>query len=152
VSRAKARVAITGVSCAAILGIATACDRETGASRATQEGVGTAGRILYLTHCEGCHGVAGDGRGPAAASLRIPPADLTRLWERYGAPLDRERLAQYIDGRMLASFHGPREMPIWGDEFFEDAPPGAPSVEASKRRLIDVLIEYLETLQTRQHT
>ena len=37
-------------------------------------------------------------------------------------------------------------MPIWGDEFFEDAPSQAPNVEQMKRRLLDVLVEYLETL------
>ena len=29
---------------------------------------GGPGRILYLTHCQGCHGLEGRGDGPAAAS------------------------------------------------------------------------------------
>lgn len=150
-TRASVRIAVASVACAVIAALIGACDAS-GERGPTRAAGGGAGQILYLTHCQGCHGAAGDGNGPAAASLRVPPADLTRLWERYGTPLDRERLAKYVDGRMLAFFHGPREMPIWGDEFFEDAPPDAPSLEASKQRLIEVLIQYLETLQTRQHT
>ena len=114
---------------------------------------GGPGRILYLTHCQGCHGLEGRGNGPAAASLRTPPADLTRLWQRYGAPLDRERLTTYIDGRGLLEVHGAREMPVWGDDFFEDAPPLTPNlVEGAKQHLIAVLLEYLETIQTERRS
>ncbi len=34
------------------------------------------GRVIYQQHCQVCHGVRGRGDGPAAASLRPPPADL----------------------------------------------------------------------------
>lgn len=116
-------------------------------------GEGGPGRILYLTHCQGCHGLEGRGDGPAAASLRTRPTDLTRLWQRYGTPLDRARLTAYIDGRGLLEVHGPREMPVWGDEFFEDAPPLTPNlVEGAKQHLISVLVEYLETIQTERRS
>jgi mono/diheme cytochrome c family protein len=111
---------------------------------------GGPGQILYLTYCESCHGVGARGDGPAAEALRTPPADLTRLWESYGTPLDHEKLAQYIDGRQLLGIHDAREMPIWGEEFFEDLPSNTPSVETVKRRLIAVLVEYLDTLQSEQ--
>nr|WP_294517686.1 CopD family protein [uncultured Rhodopila sp.] len=41
------------------------------------------GQALYGPHCASCHGPEGKGNGPAAASLRIKPADLTmpHLWE-----------------------------------------------------------------------
>lgn len=40
------------------------------------------GARLYPEHCASCHGTEGHGDGPAAAGLRIPPADLTagHLW------------------------------------------------------------------------
>jgi mono/diheme cytochrome c family protein len=139
------------IAVCALLVAALAC-AESESPRRAQAGTGGAGHVLYLTHCESCHGVEGKGDGPAAGWLRVPPADLTRLWERYGTPLDRERVAGYIDGRMLLSVHGDREMPIWGEEFFEDAPPGSPNLEAARRRLIDLLIEHLEKLQTNRHT
>lgn len=36
-----------------------------------------AGRQLFMAHCTACHGETGHGDGPAAASLKPPPADLT---------------------------------------------------------------------------
>ena len=40
------------------------------------------GAVLFPTHCAVCHGAEGRGNGPAAASLPIPPANLTaeHLW------------------------------------------------------------------------
>jgi putative copper export protein/mono/diheme cytochrome c family protein len=35
------------------------------------------GHGFYRTHCQSCHGVGGDGSGPAAAALPRRPADLT---------------------------------------------------------------------------
>ena len=132
--------------------MAASADR---AARAASAGAseGGPGRILYLTHCQGCHGLEGRGDGPAAASLRTRPTDLTHLWQRYGTPLDRERLTAYIDGRGLLEVHGRREMPVWGDEFFEDAPPLTPNlVEGAKQHLIAVLVEYLESIQTERRS
>jgi len=34
-----------------------------------------AGKALYQTHCLRCHGALGDGKGPAVASLIVPPRD-----------------------------------------------------------------------------
>jgi mono/diheme cytochrome c family protein len=134
-----------------VLGLA-ACPERTARTAAAPAGEGGPGRILYLTYCQSCHGVTGRGDGPVAASLRSQPADLTQLWKSYGTPLDRKRLVEYIDGRWLVGAHGPREMPIWGHEFFEDAPPMAPGVEGVKRHLIEVLVGYLETLQTERQS
>jgi putative copper export protein/mono/diheme cytochrome c family protein len=41
------------------------------------------GQALYVANCAACHGQEGEGSGPAAAGLRIKPADLTmpHLWE-----------------------------------------------------------------------
>jgi len=33
------------------------------------------GQKLFLQNCSACHGDAGDGKGPAAASLQTPPAN-----------------------------------------------------------------------------
>lgn len=37
-----------------------------------------AGKIVYETYCSGCHGVKGDGKGPAAAMLITKPRNFTR--------------------------------------------------------------------------
>ena len=36
------------------------------------------GRRTYARYCSGCHGVAGDGQGPAAAMLIVKPRDFTK--------------------------------------------------------------------------
>ena len=136
----------------AALGVVACGERVEPPSVAARVARGGPGQILYLTYCESCHGVEGRGDGAAAAALRTPPADLTRLWQSYGTPLDRDRVAAYIDGRQLLGIHEAREMPIWGEEFFEDLPPTTPNVEGVKRRLIEVLVDYLQTLQSEQPT
>lgn len=34
-----------------------------------------AGKVLYQTHCLRCHGSLGDGKGPDATTLTVPPRD-----------------------------------------------------------------------------
>jgi len=34
-----------------------------------------AGKVLYQTHCLRCHGPLGNGKGPDAATLTVPPRD-----------------------------------------------------------------------------
>lgn len=35
------------------------------------------GKALYNGHCASCHGINGDGQGPAAPALSTPPANFT---------------------------------------------------------------------------
>jgi len=42
-----------------------------------QQGDANAGKVLYERKCAGCHGVKGDGKGPAAELLRPAPRDFT---------------------------------------------------------------------------
>ena len=146
----RVRVAVLSLTLASLI---AASPEQADRAASAPASDGGPGRVLYLTHCQGCHGLEGRGDGPAAASLRTRPTDLTRLWQRYGTPLDRKRLAAYVDGRNLLEVHGSSEMPVWGDEFFEDAPPLTPKlVEAAKQHLIAVLVEYLETIQTERRS
>jgi mono/diheme cytochrome c family protein len=111
---------------------------------------GGPGRILYLTYCASCHGPEGRGDGRVAPALRNVPPDLTRLFERYGTPLDRAAIADYVDGRLLLGAHGRREMPVWGREFFADAPPSTPGLEHTREHLVNVLVDYLQSIQGEQ--
>ncbi len=38
-----------------------------------------AGEPFYMRHCTGCHGVDGQGGGPAAAGMDPPPTDFTAV-------------------------------------------------------------------------
>ncbi len=140
---------VSTIGLAGLLGAALACQQGAEQTSSVASGESGLGQVLYSTYCFSCHGDGARGDGPAAPFLRTPPADLTELWKQYGTPLDRGRLAEYIDGRPMASAHGREEMPVWGEEFFADAPPLAPdTVERSKDHLVDALIRHLETLQT----
>jgi hypothetical protein len=60
----------------------------------------------------------------------------------------RTQLSDLPDTRSMRSSRA-LQMPVWGYEFFADAPPIEPEVvEGEKRHLIEVLCAYLETLQT----
>ena len=108
------------------------------------------GEELYMRYCASCHGVDADGRGPVARYLRRAPADLRLLAEKYGRPLPRDEIAEFIDGRRDVDAHGPREMPVWGRELDEFPP--APDGDSRTRELIDAILDYLESIQTVQQT
>jgi mono/diheme cytochrome c family protein len=104
----------------------------------------SAGRTLYLDHCASCHGNAGRGDGPAAASLRTAPTDLTRYAQKNGGVFPSEQLRRVIDGRGVGA-HGSVEMPVWGSVFkAADASGAAPA-----RERIAAIVAYLQSLQLR---
>lgn len=105
-----------------------------------------AGRVLYHTYCASCHGEDGRGDGPVAPALVTPPADLTRLAERYGSPLPRDQVAAFIDGRRDVAAHGPRAMPVWGRVFVEESL-GAPNPERTAAEAIRRIVDFLVTIQ-----
>ena len=111
----------------------------------TQSGKAPEGRTLYRTYCASCHGVTGTGNGPAAASMRQAPPDLTGLALANGGSLPGERVRRIIDGREVVA-HGDREMPVWGDAF--KAMDGGYSEESVRAR-IRLLLDYLISIQRR---
>jgi mono/diheme cytochrome c family protein len=46
------------------------------------------GREQYVQNCYACHGMAGDGKGPASHYYRPPPRDLTRGLYKFGGVVD----------------------------------------------------------------
>ena len=101
------------------------------------------GKARYEEYCSSCHPIGETAR--SGASETSGP-DLTRLRERYGWPLPRERLAAFIDGRTEIRAHGPREMPVWGARLYEDYPQ-TPGAEAARGGTVTVILDYLETIQ-----
>lgn len=115
-----------------------------GAAAAGQKSVAQ-GRSYYLRYCASCHGQNADGQGPMASSLKHQPADLRRLSEKYGTPLSIERVAAFIDGREDVAAHGPREMPVWGERFYDIW--SAKGSRGGMNGRIKKIVLYLRTIQ-----
>ncbi|HYL99121.1 MAG TPA: c-type cytochrome [Blastocatellia bacterium] len=71
------------------------------------------GQKLYKQYCATCDGLEGAGDGPAAAALKEPPADLTRI-QKPGEKFPFDAVRVVIDGEKAVTAHGSREMPVWG--------------------------------------
>jgi len=107
------------------------------------------GRTLYIQHCAACHGMKGDGHGPLEHELSTPPPDLRLLSKRYGDPLPEDQIARFMDGRADVKAHGPRDMPVWGDEMWR-----YPEGQGNPTQVSDSvaeIIHYLQTIQTDGH-
>lgn len=93
-----------------------------------------AGREAYMTYCSACHGVKGDGKGPAAVGLRPPPRDFRQGHFKFAAvasgqlPND-EDLVRIVNGGL----HGTAMLP-WNE---------VPAKEVSD------ILQYVKTLSPR---
>jgi hypothetical protein len=99
-------------------------------------------RSLYDRYCAECHGLSVSGPEPVR-DLGFEVPDLRRL----DTPLDRERLAAYIDGRHDVRDDG-EEMPVWGERMYRHLPDTV-EVEEMKAGAVTLILDYLETVQER---
>ena len=106
------------------------------------------GKAIYLQYCASCHGPNGEGNGPLAPMLTTPPANLRKLYQRYGNPLPEDQIARFIDGRSDVRLHGPRDMPVWGERFYVDANGNAQEVKSR----IAKLVAFLQSIQSGTNT
>ena len=111
------------------------------------------GKRVYVNRCAVCHGVSGNGDGPFAAQLKTPVADLTKIQKNNTGVFPFDRLYRVIDGREAVAAHGPREMPVWGNENEVDLTTGfrvnPRDLESYVRGRIIALIGYIYTLQAK---
>jgi len=75
------------------------------------------GAEMYRTYCASCHGVDGNGAGPAASALKKAVPDLTQIAKRNKGKFPDFRVTHIIDGYEVEAAHGSRDMPVWGDYF-----------------------------------
>jgi mono/diheme cytochrome c family protein len=77
------------------------------------------GKHEYEAHCVACHGSTGKGDGAFAKMLKSGTvvANLTQVSKKNNGVFPFARVYETIDGRVLVTAHGPREMPIWGSEY-----------------------------------
>jgi hypothetical protein len=106
-----------------------------------------AGARDYQEFCAGCHGTEARLGALTAGGQSSAPPDLTKIAARRGGDFPAEEIAQSIDGRRDAAAHGPRDMPVWGVKLAELYVPGG-FTQARIRNRIDILVEYLETVQS----
>jgi len=101
------------------------------------------GAEMYKTYCAVCHGADGRGGGPAAEALKIPPNDLTVLATQNGGKYPSLKIAAMLRGETTLPAHGTKEMPIWGNLFWNLS--GGHESEVQQR--ISNLNRYLESIQ-----
>jgi mono/diheme cytochrome c family protein len=102
-----------------------------------------AGRGAFLRYCASCHGTDAKGGGPAAAALKAPVPDLTRLPPKDGK-FDEDRARTFIDGTQAATAHGSREMPVWGKVLEKT---GDKRSAGWAQAEVWTLVEYLRSIQ-----
>jgi mono/diheme cytochrome c family protein len=104
------------------------------------------GEQTYRRLCVGCHGIDGRGKIGTDAEERPRPPDLRTFALRRGGEFNRTEIATWIEGRSSPVAHGPRDMPIWGEdlqlEYRQYANP-----DALIGATLDPLVAYLEMLQ-----
>lgn len=93
------------------------------------------GRDIYNAVCYACHGVNGDGKGPAKAAPGTPqPRDFTS--KDFVIAGRENEIARTIELGAEASFHGSSFMPAWGSSL-------------SKQQIQD-LIAYIKTFKQKK--
>jgi mono/diheme cytochrome c family protein len=101
------------------------------------------GQEMYKNYCAVCHGTDGMGNGPAAAALKVPATDLTALAQKNSGKYPALKVAAVIRGEDQMAAHGSKEMPIWGNLFWNMS--GGHEAEVQQR--VANLSKYIESLQ-----
>jgi mono/diheme cytochrome c family protein len=77
------------------------------------------GGKIFRGYCASCHGVNGNGDGPAAPALKTKLPQLGTLAQRNGGTFPADRVRSIIAGDNVPTAHGSREMPVWGPIFHQ---------------------------------
>lgn len=101
---------------------------------------------LFVRNCANCHGLYGEGDGPAAATLSIVPPDLRQIAKRNNGNFPHDAIAQVIDGRTLRNGHDLPGMPMWGS-LLAPADMSKAEAEAYVSERVEALTGYLESIQ-----
>src|SRR5579872_7226153 len=75
------------------------------------------GKEVFRDYCAACHGLDGKGAGPAAASLKQHPTDLTQMSKQHGGTFPEEQFMSILNGTSSTPSHGSADMPVWGSVF-----------------------------------
>jgi mono/diheme cytochrome c family protein len=103
------------------------------------------GPKLFHYYCASCHGPDGKGHGPAAASLKTEPIDLTLLAQRNGGKFPTDHVLYVLSNEGQQSVHGSKEMPVWGPIFRKTGG----GDESMGRLRSHNLTDYLKSIQAK---
>ena len=101
-------------------------------------------RQMYVTYCAPCHGMTGEGNGPAAPAFKQAPANLTLLAKTHGGKYPQDTVKTTLMFGTNVPAHGDAKMPVWGDLF--RSLDGDSAVSALRIRS---LTDYIKTLQAK---
>jgi mono/diheme cytochrome c family protein len=104
------------------------------------------GQKMFSTYCAACHGATGTGNGPAAQSLKVPPADLTLLSQKNKGVFPAQHVQSVLQFGVQNPAHGTPEMPIWGDLMLTLHPSSQDAATLVNQRIFN-LTEYLKKIQ-----
>ena len=103
------------------------------------------GKAMYHQYCAACHGTEAKGDGPAAFTLKTPPADLTTLTIRNMGIFPREYVETILRFGPGVKSHGSSDMPTWGSIFrMIDK-----NNERAVQQRIKNLTDFIASLQTK---
>jgi mono/diheme cytochrome c family protein len=106
--------------------------------------ISIAGQDLFREYCAVCHGSDAKGTGPAAAALKVKPADLTQISRKNSGKYPESRVQRVINGEDEMTAHGSRDMPVWGPIFRHM---GSNEDQGAVR--IYNLVKYVEQIQAK---
>ena len=106
------------------------------------------GDALYNSLCSTCHGVTGEGNGPAAGALQKEIPDLRMLAIDNDGVYSHKQVKRAISGASREIAHGSVDMPDWQQQFMYVNPGWSDFTrESYARKRIHTLTEYVGTLQ-----
>ena len=95
--------------------------------------------------CAAFHGKDAKGDGPAAAALKVVPADLTLLAKADNGKYPSMRVTAVLNGQANLAPHGNKDMPVWGPIFFHMSQ----GHEGEVTPRVANLNHYIESLQAK---
>jgi len=103
------------------------------------------GKEMYTAYCAVCHGTDGKGAGPAASALKVPPTDLSALSKNNGGKYPALKVDASIRGESSLPAHGSKDMPVWGQLFWNMSS----GHEGEVQQRVTNLTKYIQSLQAK---